>query len=118
MPQTDRSGNSDRSGGYRAITSTDQRPPSAQGSLGAGAAAPAAPERTSGCTPYLAGAGAFPERAAQTLLVGAFLTEYYRTVAEWADWATALVERWPDDGSPPQADPDAQRQVVERADWG
>ena len=32
---------------------------------------------------------------AQNVLGGSFLTEYYRMVAEWADWAKALVERWP-----------------------
>ncbi|MFI9822029.1 hypothetical protein ACIHFC_16400 [Streptomyces sp. NPDC052013] len=46
---------------------------------------------------HLEGGAAFPERAAQTLLVGRFLTDYYRLVAEWADWAAGLVERWPDD---------------------
>ncbi|MFI9825880.1 hypothetical protein ACIHFC_36775 [Streptomyces sp. NPDC052013] len=43
------------------------------------------------------GRAAFPERAAQTLLVGRFLTDYCRLVAEWADWAARLVEQWPED---------------------
>jgi DNA-binding PadR family transcriptional regulator len=67
---------------------------------------------------YLTGSGPFPERAAQTLLVGGFLTEYYRMLAEWADWAAGLVDQWPDDpGVPPEPDPRAQRHVVRRAEW-
>lgn len=68
-------------------------------------------------TAYAQGGGAFPQRAAQTLLVGAFLTDYYRLVAEWADWATAQVEQWPAD--PAQAVPDRteQQAVLARAQW-
>jgi hypothetical protein len=66
---------------------------------------------------YLAGAGRFQERAACTMLVGRFLTDYYRLVAEWADWATAIVEAWPDD--PAGAEPDlvAIADTVHRTDW-
>jgi DNA-binding PadR family transcriptional regulator len=66
---------------------------------------------------YLAGAGPFQERAACTMLVGRFLTDYYRLVAEWADWATAIVEAWPDD--PAGAEPDlvAMADTVHRTDW-
>jgi PadR family transcriptional regulator AphA len=66
---------------------------------------------------YLAGAGRFQERAACTKLVGRFLTDYYRLVAEWADWATAIVEAWPDD--PAGAEPDlvAIADTVHRTDW-
>jgi DNA-binding PadR family transcriptional regulator len=46
---------------------------------------------------YLAGEGAFPERAALNQLPGRFLTEFYVTVARWVEWATAMVETWPDD---------------------
>ncbi|WDV49454.1 hypothetical protein PV963_03145 [Streptomyces coeruleorubidus] len=41
---------------------------------------------------YLSGHAPFPERAAQNTLVGRFLTDYYRLVATWADWATTLVQ--------------------------
>ena len=51
-----------------------------------------------------AGAGPFQHRAAQNLLVGAFLVEFYRMVAEWADWATEQVEQWPEDPSRAVAD--------------
>jgi PadR family transcriptional regulator, regulatory protein AphA len=46
---------------------------------------------------YLAGEGAFPERAALNQLPGRFLTEFYVTVARWVAWASELVEEWPDD---------------------
>jgi DNA-binding PadR family transcriptional regulator len=46
---------------------------------------------------YLAGEGAFPERAALNLLGGRFLTDFYAMVARWAEWATGIVEDWPDD---------------------
>jgi PadR family transcriptional regulator AphA len=46
---------------------------------------------------YLAGSGAFPQRAALNLLGGRFLTEFYAMVAQWAQWATSIVEDWPED---------------------
>jgi len=64
---------------------------------------------------YLAGAAPFQQRAAQTMLVGTFLSDLYALVAEWADWASEQVERWPDDPTqalPHRADFEA---VVERA---
>lgn len=66
---------------------------------------------------YLEGHGPFQHRAAQNMLAGAFLTEFYRMVAEWAEWAAGQVEQWPDD--PAQAVPDraALERVVRRAEW-
>ncbi|HEX2382956.1 MAG TPA: PadR family transcriptional regulator [Acidimicrobiales bacterium] len=46
---------------------------------------------------YLEGRGLFPERAALNQLGGRFLTDFYVMVARWVEWATALVEDWPDD---------------------
>jgi len=66
---------------------------------------------------YRAGEGPFQQRAAQTLLAGAFLTDFYALVARWADWATAEVERWPDDPSGAPADPAALDAVLRRAEW-
>ncbi|MEU2629772.1 helix-turn-helix transcriptional regulator [Kitasatospora sp. NPDC007106] len=66
---------------------------------------------------YAAGEGPFPERAAQTMLVGRFLTDYYRLVAEWADWAAAAVERWPEEPRDATADPDQLTETVRRAGW-
>ncbi|PVZ09363.1 PadR family transcriptional regulator [Actinomycetospora cinnamomea] len=48
---------------------------------------------------YLEHRGTFPERAALNQLPGRFLTDYYVTVARWVDWATRVVENWPDDVS-------------------
>jgi PadR family transcriptional regulator AphA len=59
---------------------------------------------------YLAGEGAFPERAALNLLGGRFLTDFYAMVARWAEWATGIVEQWPDDPR------DAVYDVAEAAD--
>jgi hypothetical protein len=53
---------------------------------------------------YLAGEGAFPQRAALNQLAGRFLTDYYAMVDRWATWATEVIEAWPDD--PRQAHPD------------
>ena len=66
---------------------------------------------------YAAGEGEFQPHAAQNMLAGAFLTELYRMVAEWSDWATGLVETWPDDPSEAVADLDALAAVVRRAAW-
>jgi PadR family transcriptional regulator, regulatory protein AphA len=66
---------------------------------------------------YASGDGPFPDRLPQNLLVGRFLTDFYRLVAEWADWATPLVEAWPED--PGQAGSDATQvaETARRADW-
>ena len=48
---------------------------------------------------YLDGTGPFPQRAALNQLAGRFLTEFYLTIAEWVEWATGIVEDWPDDVS-------------------
>jgi PadR family transcriptional regulator, regulatory protein AphA len=46
---------------------------------------------------YLEGRGAFPERAALNQLTGRFLTEFYVMVARWVEWASQVVEGWPED---------------------
>ncbi len=46
---------------------------------------------------YLEGTSAFPERAALNQLAGRFIVDFYGMVAEWIDWATELVDDWPDD---------------------
>jgi PadR family transcriptional regulator, regulatory protein AphA len=66
---------------------------------------------------FLRGDGRFRSRAPETLLVGAFLTDYYALVARWADWATAQVESWPDDPTLRHADAAEQRKVLRRARW-
>jgi DNA-binding PadR family transcriptional regulator len=46
---------------------------------------------------YAEGRGEFPERAALNQLVGRFLTDFYVMVDRWVDWASAVVDEWPDD---------------------
>ena len=46
---------------------------------------------------YLDGQGPFPQRAALNQLPGRFLTDFYVLVARWIEWASAIVEDWPDD---------------------
>ena len=69
--------------------------------LGAGADVPQA---------YLAGTGPFPERLPWLLLVGQFLVDFHLMVERWADWASEIVEEWPDDLR--EAQPD--RKALER----
>lgn len=66
---------------------------------------------------YAAGEASFQRRAAQVMLVGGFLTEFYAMVDRWADWADGQVWNWPDD--PARAEPDAAAlaEIVRRADW-
>jgi DNA-binding PadR family transcriptional regulator len=66
---------------------------------------------------YAGAAAPFPERAAHLQLVGRFLTEYYRMVAQWAEWAAAEVARWPEDTSRATSDPRTVRETVRRATW-
>ena len=66
---------------------------------------------------YQAGEGEFQAHVAHNMLVGGFLTELYRMVAEWADWATALVEEWPEDPAAAVPDMTAHAAVVRRAEW-
>jgi DNA-binding PadR family transcriptional regulator len=65
---------------------------------------------------YLAGQGPFPERAAINLLGGRFLTDFYAMVADWADWATAIVSTWPDDVAGAELDRDEQAAAVRIAE--
>jgi DNA-binding PadR family transcriptional regulator len=46
---------------------------------------------------YLASLGPFPERAAVVILTGHYLATLADTTRRWADWATTIVESWPDD---------------------
>jgi PadR family transcriptional regulator AphA len=46
---------------------------------------------------YLAGLGQFPERTAVVILTGRYLAELADMTRRWADWATAVIESWPED---------------------
>lgn len=65
---------------------------------------------------YLEGEGAFPQRAAINQLGGRFLTDFYAMVARWAEWATSVVEDWPDDPRQAGLDVDAQAEAVRVAE--
>lgn len=47
---------------------------------------------------YLAGTAPFPERIHILGLVGKFMLDQTNLMADWARWARAEVERWPDVG--------------------
>ncbi len=57
------------------------------------------------------------QRGAITLLFGSFLTDFYALVAQWAEWAGAQVEQWPDDLGSLTIDPALTREVLARARW-
>ena len=65
---------------------------------------------------YLEGRSAFPERAALNHLAGRFLTDFYLMVAEWVDWASALVDDWPDDVRDASVDVAVAKEAVRRAE--
>ncbi len=66
---------------------------------------------------YEAGEGEFQWRVAQTMLVGAFLTDFYRLVADWADWAAGQVEGWPEEPGKAVVDLEEMARIVRRASW-
>jgi PadR family transcriptional regulator, regulatory protein AphA len=74
-------------------------------------------ENRSAAEAYASGDGPFPDRLPQNLLVGRFLTDFYRLVAEWADWATPLVEAWPEDPGQAGADVAQAAETARRSDW-
>jgi DNA-binding PadR family transcriptional regulator len=65
---------------------------------------------------YLEGGGAFPQRSALNMLGGRFHTDFYAMVAHWAEWATGVVETWPDDPLDAVADRAAIEEAVRRAE--
>lgn len=65
---------------------------------------------------YLDEGGPFPERSAQTNVSVRFLIDFYALVADWARWASDVVETWPDDPRDAVADEALIRDNVQRAD--
>lgn len=49
---------------------------------------------------YLAGTGPFPERMHVNVLYWVLLDRWARLRADWARWASAVVETWPDERGP------------------
>ncbi|WP_328992816.1 PadR family transcriptional regulator [Kribbella sp. NBC_01245] len=66
---------------------------------------------------FAEGKGRYEERRTTTLLMGAFLTDFYALVAQWAEWATAEVEGWPDDIASHRPPPELTQAVLARARW-
>ena len=54
---------------------------------------------------YLEGRAPFPQRAAINQLVGRFLDDMVDTIDRWAEWATDIINDWPD--APRDADANA-----------
>lgn len=67
---------------------------------------------------YSTGDGPFPERLPQLQLTSRFLTDFYLLVADWARWASDIVETWPDDPRHARHDPDELAETVRRARSG
>jgi PadR family transcriptional regulator AphA len=65
---------------------------------------------------YLEGRSAFPQRAALNQLGGRFLTDFYAMVARWVDWATEVVEGWPEDVGDAPFDVEAAEEAVRLAE--
>jgi hypothetical protein len=61
-------------------------------------------------------ATALPQPAALNQLGGRFLTDFYLMVAQWAEWATGIVESWPDDPRQAALNPSAQDEAIRRAE--
>jgi DNA-binding PadR family transcriptional regulator len=64
---------------------------------------------------YLGGGGPFRERLPELQLASRFITDFYLLVLNWAGWATAIVDTWPDDARHASHDPDVLAETVERA---
>ena len=63
---------------------------------------------------YMKGEGPFPQRSAINQLVGTFIDDFLEMVDRWAEWATDVTAKWPED--PTQAEPDwpAMEAVIQR----
>lgn len=66
---------------------------------------------------FFEGHGRYGERRATSLLLGAFLTDFYALVANWAEWAAEEVEGWPDDIAGHRISPERTQEVLDRARW-
>lgn len=71
---------------------------------------------TQAASDYLAGQGPFPERAAINAITARFMADFYETVDSWAEWATGVVEHWPDDLTRLEPSLDVAREIIRRAE--
>jgi PadR family transcriptional regulator AphA len=65
---------------------------------------------------YLEGRGPYPERLPWLILTGRFLDEFDGAVERWVEWATEVVDSWPDDISTAVPAWDALEEMAERVD--
>ncbi|HTQ88766.1 MAG TPA: PadR family transcriptional regulator [Streptosporangiaceae bacterium] len=64
---------------------------------------------------YAEGEGPFPQRLPELQLASRFITDFYLLVLDWARWAAAIVETWPDDPRQAARDPQVIAETIERA---
>jgi PadR family transcriptional regulator AphA len=64
---------------------------------------------------YAEGEGLFPQRLPELQLTSRFITDFYLLVLNWASWAAAIVETWPDNPRQATHDPRVIAETVERA---
>ena len=67
---------------------------------------------------YAGGQGLFPERLPELQLTSRFITDFYLLVLDWAQWAAAIVESWPEDPRQARHDPGIIAETVRRASIG
>jgi PadR family transcriptional regulator, regulatory protein AphA len=65
---------------------------------------------------YLNGEGPFPERLPWLVLCGQFLEEFEIMVERWTEWATDIVEKWPDDITAAEPELDVLEAQARRAE--
>jgi PadR family transcriptional regulator, regulatory protein AphA len=64
---------------------------------------------------FLSTGGPFPQRLAQIVLIGKFLTDFADMVAAWSQWAERAVAAWPDDPSKAEADNAVLESIASRS---
>jgi PadR family transcriptional regulator, regulatory protein AphA len=64
---------------------------------------------------YAEGEGPFPQRLPELQLTSRFITDFYLLVLDWARWAAAIVESWPNDPRQAAHDPQILADTVLRA---
>jgi len=64
---------------------------------------------------YRTSTGPFPGRLPELQLTSRFLTDFYLLVGQWASWASAIVETWPEDARQARHDPEVIAETVRRA---
>jgi hypothetical protein len=63
---------------------------------------------------YLDNVGQFPERAAQLVLVGRFLSDFADMTGRWAQWAAEETRQWPEEVRDATPNWEALREIADR----